>query len=131
MRTLLLLFRAYAFAGPAQAQAQSRAYLDQLPPLIDRDVFFGDPEYSGAQISPDGRFISFLRPYNGVRNIWVKGVDEPFEAARPITDDTERPVSSYSWSRDGRYVLYVQDKGGDENRSEERRVGKEGRVGGG
>ena len=115
MRTLLLLFLAYAFAGPAQAQAQSRAYLDQLPPLIDRDVFFGDPEYSGAQISPDGRFISFLRPYNGVRNIWVKGVDEPFEAARPITDDTERPVSSYSWSRDGRYVLYVQDKGGDEN----------------
>ncbi len=27
------------------------------PPLIDRDLFFGDPEISGAQISPDGKFI--------------------------------------------------------------------------
>jgi hypothetical protein len=26
----------------------------QGPPLIDRELFFGDPEISGAQISPDG-----------------------------------------------------------------------------
>ena len=27
----------------------------QQPPLIDRELFFGDPEISGAQISPDGK----------------------------------------------------------------------------
>ena len=27
----------------------------QLPPIIDRELFFGDPEISGAQISPDGK----------------------------------------------------------------------------
>lgn len=85
-----------------------------LPPLLDRELFFGDPEISGAQLSPDGAWMSFLKPYNGARNIWVKAADEPFAAARPVTAD-ERPVPGYFWSRDSRNLLYVQDKGGDEN----------------
>ena len=89
-------------------------YLDKLPPLIERDLFFGDPKIAGAQISPDGKYISFLKPYQGVRNIYVKKRDEPFENAKPVTAD-DRPVSSYFWSQDSRYVLYVQDKGGNEN----------------
>jgi dipeptidyl aminopeptidase/acylaminoacyl peptidase len=87
----------------------------QLPPIIDREVFFGNPEYAGAQISPDGRYISFVKPLKGTMNVWVKGVDEPFSAARPMTNDQARPVRSYFWSRDGKYILFVQDKGGDEN----------------
>lgn len=97
------------------AQVSPLSYLDELPPLLDRELFFGDPEYSGAQISPDGRHITFVRPHQGVRNIWIKGVDESFEEARPLTADTARPVTGYFWSRDARFVLYVQDKGGDEN----------------
>ena len=85
-----------------------------LPPLIDREVFFGDPEIAGAQLSPDGKMMSFIKPYNDVRNIWVKPVDAPFESAKPITAD-ERPIPGYFWSRDGKYILYVQDKGGNEN----------------
>lgn len=87
----------------------------QRPALIDREVIFGNPEYSGAQISPDGKYISFIKPYKDTMNIWVKGIDEPFGAARPMTADTARPVRSYFWSRDGKYILFVQDKGGDEN----------------
>jgi dipeptidyl aminopeptidase/acylaminoacyl peptidase len=87
----------------------------QQPPVIDRELFFGDPEISGAQISPDGRFISFRKPYRGVMNIWVKRTPEPFDAAKPVTADTTRPVSGYFWSQDGKYLLYVQDKGGNEN----------------
>ena len=87
----------------------------QTPPLIDREVIFGNPEYAGAQISPDGKYISFIKPYKDTMNVWVKGVDEPFSAARPMTADTARPVRSYFWSRDGKYILFVQDKGGDEN----------------
>jgi dipeptidyl aminopeptidase/acylaminoacyl peptidase len=87
----------------------------QLPALIDREVFFGNPEYAGAQISPDGKYISFVKPLNGTMNIWVKGVNEPFDAARPMTNDQTRPVRNYFWSEDGKYILFVQDKGGDEN----------------
>ncbi len=86
-----------------------------LPPLIDREVFFGDPQISGAQISPDGSFITFLRPFKNVRNIWIKGRSQKFDQARPLTADSLRPITGYFWSRDGRYVLYAQDKGGDEN----------------
>ena len=87
----------------------------QMPDLIDRELFFGNPEYSGAQISPDGKYISFIRPYKDTMNVWVKGVSEPFSAARPLTADTARPVRNYFWSKDGKYILFVQDKGGDEN----------------
>ncbi|RKZ16969.1 S9 family peptidase [bacterium] len=83
-------------------------------PLLDRELFFGDPEISGSQLSPDGQWMSFIKPYEGARNIWVKAADEPFDAARPVTAD-ERPVPGYFWSRDSKYLLYVQDKDGDEN----------------
>ncbi|MBX3245031.1 MAG: S9 family peptidase [Acidobacteria bacterium] len=86
----------------------------QMPPLIDREIFFDNPEYAGAQISPDGKYISFIKPFEGTMNVWVKGINEPFSAARPLTNDT-RPVRNYFWSENGRYLLFVQDKGGDEN----------------
>ena len=87
----------------------------QLPPLIDREVFFDNPEIAGAQISPDGNYIAFRKPYKGTLNIWVKKTDEPFEKARPLTNRTDRPIPNFFWSRDGKYILFVQDKGGDEN----------------
>ena len=95
-----------ALAAPVWAQS---------PPLIDRELFFGDPEIAGAQISPDGAFIAFIKPYKGMRNIWVKKTAEPFANAKPVTADTKRPIPGYFWSRDGKYILFVQDKAGDEN----------------
>lgn len=99
------------FMTSPSALAQNSAQ----PPLIDRELFFGNPEISGSQISPDGQFISFLKPYKDTRNIWVKRTGDPFSAAKLLTNDTKRPVTGYFWSRDGKYILFVQDQGGDEN----------------
>ena len=98
-------------ASPSLSSGQTKAQ----PPLIDRELFFGDPEISGAQISPDGKFIAFVKPFKGTRNVWVKRTEEPFDAAKPITADKTRPITQYFWSRDGRYILFAQDKDGDEN----------------
>ncbi|HEU4836461.1 MAG TPA: alpha/beta fold hydrolase [Pyrinomonadaceae bacterium] len=87
----------------------------QTPPVIDRELFFGDPEIAGAQISPDGAYIAFIKPFKGTRNVWVKKTAEPFANAKPVTADTKRPIPTYFWSRDGKYILFVQDKAGDEN----------------
>ena len=87
----------------------------QQPPVIDRQLFFGEVQISGAQISPDGQWISFLKPYNGTRNIWVKKAAEPFSAARPVSAEATRPIRGYFWSRDAKYILYSQDAAGDEN----------------
>src|ERR1043166_8624846 len=94
------------FAAPVWAQS---------PPIIDREIFFGDPEIAGAQISPDGAFIAFVKPFKGTRNIWEKKTAEPFTSAKLITDDTKLPFSTYFSSRDSMYILLVKDKGVDEN----------------
>lgn len=111
--TLILLASAIVaiLAAPLATLAQSKSQ----PDLIDRELFFGDPEISAAQLSPDGKFIAFVKPFKGTRNVWVKRTEEPFDAAKPITADKSRPVTQYFWSRDGKYVLFAQDKAGDEN----------------
>jgi hypothetical protein len=50
--------------------AQQTAHAE-LPPLIDRELLFGDPEISSALLSPDGQYIAFLKPFNGTRNIYL------------------------------------------------------------
>ena len=64
----------------------------QQPPIIDRALFFGEVQIAGAQISPDGQYLSFLKPYKGTRNIWVKKASEPFSAARPMSAEATRPI---------------------------------------
>ena len=86
-----------------------------MPPLIDRDLIFGNPEIAAAQISPDGMYIAFLKPWKDTRNIYVKAVGEPFSAARLLTTEAKRPVAGYFWTRDSKYILYVKDNDGDEN----------------
>src|SRR2546421_7120801 len=108
---LLTLLLSIGLFAHSQVKAQPKGQ----PPLIDRELFFGDPEISGGQISPDGKFIAFIKPFKGTRNVWVKGTEEAFDKAKPITADTTRPIPAYFWSRDGKYILFVQDKAGDEN----------------
>ncbi len=107
-KTFLAAIASLCFASPSCLVAQQ-------PPIIDRQLFFGEVEIAGAQISPDGQYLSFLKPYKGTRNIWVKKVSEPFSAARPVSAEATRPIRSYFWSKDSKYILYSQDAGGDEN----------------
>ena len=80
--------------------------------LIPRQVLFGNPEKTMARISPDGEYLSYLAPVEGVLNVWV--VDDP-GSARPITRDEERGIRDYTWTYDGQHILYIQDARGDEN----------------
>ena len=100
---LVLLISAFAPAFAAQ------------PPLIDRELIFGNPEIAGPELSPDGKYIAFLKPWNDTRNIYVKKVDEPFSAARLLTTEAKRPIPAFFWTRDGKQILYVKDNDGDEN----------------
>jgi dipeptidyl aminopeptidase/acylaminoacyl peptidase len=82
--------------------------------LIPRQTLFGNPQRASVRISPDGEHLSYLAPVDGVLNVWVGPVGDP-AAAKPITQDKGRGVRIYFWAYDGRHVLYLQDKGGDEN----------------
>jgi dipeptidyl aminopeptidase/acylaminoacyl peptidase len=82
-------------------------------PLIPREVLFGNPERASPGISPDGTRIAWLAPVDGVLNVWVGKVGT--DDAKPVTDDTDRGIRDYRWAHDDRHLLYVQDRGGDEN----------------
>ena len=83
------------------------------PPLIPLRHLFDNPERALTRLSPDGTRISWLAPRDGVLNVWVR--DVAGGEAVPVTDDRDRGVRSYLWSRDSTRILYLQDTGGDEN----------------
>lgn len=102
-------------ALPLAAADAKAAPKGKRPPVLDRELFFGNPELAGAQLSPDGQYIAFLKPWNGTRNIWVKRTGEPYSSAHLVSADPKRPIPGFFWSRDGKSILFVQDKDGDEN----------------
>jgi dipeptidyl aminopeptidase/acylaminoacyl peptidase len=104
MKGLFSLFLLAALASTLAAQA-----------LIDREVLFGNPEITGAQVSPDGKYLAFIKPWKSTRNLWVKATEEPFTNARLLTTETKRPIGTWSWSPGGTYIAYVKDHDGDEN----------------
>src|ERR1044072_3410755 len=112
-RTSLLPLAAAILAASASAALAAPA--TGLPPLLDRELFFGNPEIAAAQLSPDGKYIAFLKPWKETRNVWVKKTSEPYAAARLLTAAPKRPIPAFCWSRDSKYVLFVKDKDGDEN----------------
>lgn len=83
-------------------------------PLIERAKFFGNPTKAGGRLSPDGRWLSWVAPRDGVLNLWVAPLDKP-EQARALTDERKRPIRRSFWSPDSKTLLYVNDQGGDEN----------------
>ena len=83
-------------------------------PLIPRAALFGNPTRAQGLISPDGQWLSWIAPRDGVLNIWVAPASDP-EAARAITSATARPIRQHFWAPDASAVMYIQDKGGDEN----------------
>ena len=81
--------------------------------LIPLEVLLGNPERAGAQISPDGKRLSYMAPLDGVMNVFVGPVGAGSE--RPVTHDTERGIQGYFWAYDNRHILYMRDKDGSEN----------------
>ncbi len=84
------------------------------PSLLSRELLFGNPDKVGPAISSDGQRVLYLAPVDGVMNVWVADIGA-LESAKPVTQDTLRGVPFAIWSRGGDRVLYVQDRGGDEN----------------
>ena len=107
------------FCALPMSQAGSKSTLKPTPVgkktgLIDRSILFGNPSRASAKISPDGTHLSYLAPVKGVMNVWVAPVDD-LNAAKPVTEDKKRGIRSYFWAYDNKHILYLQDKGGDEN----------------
>src|SRR5579862_9552008 len=84
------------------------------PPLIPRELLFGNPERASPQLSPDGKRIAWLAPdANHVQQVWVKTIGKDDDKA--VTADKKRPVRIYAFAENNTTLLYLQDADGDEN----------------
>ncbi|MEC9374188.1 MAG: S9 family peptidase, partial [Planctomycetota bacterium] len=106
--------RAILLAGVAAAVLAAPAVAQMKSKLIPRDVLWGNPEKASVQLSPDGSKLAWLAPVDGVMNVWVAPVDD-IDAAKAVTSDDYRGIRSYFWAYTNQHILYLQDKGGDEN----------------
>ena len=70
-----------------------------LPPLIPRDVLFGNPEKAGPQISPDGKRLVFCHDMTGASELYVINANGT-ELTQITHDGTENLWPR--WSPDGR-----------------------------
>ncbi len=112
-RTALWLALA-ACTALVPATAAVAAAQDTGAGLIPRADLFGNPDKTAAQISPDGKWIAYIAPKDGVLNVWVAPVGD-LGAAKPVTSATERPIRQMFWANNSAVILYLNDKGGDEN----------------
>ena len=82
---------------------------------IPLEDFFRNPEMSSFQLSPNGKYISYMKPWedgNRMMNVYIREIDSDNEIR--LTSASERSLYGYGWLNDER-IAYVQDKGGDEN----------------
>jgi dipeptidyl aminopeptidase/acylaminoacyl peptidase len=93
-----------AFAAAALAEAPTRI------PLRD---FFRNPERAYFRISPDGRTLAFMQPWQMRRNIYVQNADGS-GAPKRITAEKDRDIPNHFWKGPDRLV-YLKDTGGDED----------------
>ena len=107
MKSMLLIAPVLSLLMIAAAQGE-------LPPLISRDILFGNPERTSPALSPDGKRLAWLAPdTNNVLQVWVKTVGKDDD--KIITADKKRGIRQYFWAKDNRNLLYLQDSDGDEN----------------
>jgi dipeptidyl aminopeptidase/acylaminoacyl peptidase len=107
MKSILLIAPVLSLLMIAAAQGE-------LPPLISRDILFGNPERTSPALSPDGKRLAWLAPdTNNVLQVWVKTVGK--DDNKIITADKKRGIRQYFWAKDNRNLLYLQDSDGDEN----------------
>ena len=104
---LVLLISIAIFMGACTEQ--EKIMRAKIYPLED---FFKNPDKARYQISPDGKYFSYMGPYQDRMNIFVQeiGTDNVIQ----LTKETDRDIAGYFWPNNEQ-ILFLKDQGGDEN----------------
>lgn len=80
---------------------------DRLP----AELFFHTTEKDNFEISPNGKYISFLENYNGQKNIFV--IDLADTSTHRITEFEEQGVQSVFWANNDELIFLMDQNPGD------------------
>jgi len=104
-----------ALLALATGQALAASPPAGLPPVVSRQILFGNPERTRPTISPDATKLAWLAPdEKDVLQVWVTPFGKAAEA-KQVTADRRRGIRNYRWAEDDRTLLYFQDADGDED----------------
>jgi dipeptidyl aminopeptidase/acylaminoacyl peptidase len=82
------------------------------PDAVALEDFFRESDQLGFQLSPDGKYMAYMQPWENRLNLFVKKVGE--DEAVQLTKETDRSLGGFAWVSDDR-LIYVKDTAGDEN----------------
>src|ERR1700744_5452481 len=85
---------------------------DKKATEIPVSEFFSSPEKSNFKISPDGKYVSYLKKYNKTQNLFIETLADGSE--RMVTSFTDYWVRDYNWMFDGK-ILLSRDIGNDKH----------------
>lgn len=109
---LTLLSIGSIFFSNLPLNAQETVMTEDIP-LIPRSAFFFSDSNMAVKLSPNGKQITFLEPYEGVLNIWIQNTDDK-QSAFPITK-SKNPIFRYQWAQNNEQILFFCDFEGNEN----------------
>ena len=66
--------RTTILAAAVATLLQGAGVRGDLPPIIPRQVLFGNPDKASPKISPDGKRLAYLAPDEGVLNVWIRTI---------------------------------------------------------
>jgi dipeptidyl aminopeptidase/acylaminoacyl peptidase len=115
MKPLLVVFCLVASAivkVNGQEASPSASTANVPPPKIPLRDFFKNPESRGYLLSPDGKTLSYLAPWESRMNIWVRPTAGG--EAKRVTSEKDRDIRDYFWKGND-FLVYAQDNKGDEN----------------
>lgn len=85
-----------------------------LPPLIQREILFGNPQRTSPELSPDGKYLAYIAPdEKNVLQVWRRTVGQQDD--RIVTADKKRGIRIFFWTYNADQLIYLQDADGDEN----------------
>ncbi len=94
------------------AAAACTSVPQQTTEKIAIETLFRNPEKVNYQLSPNGKFLAFLAPYESRMNIHVQRIGT--DSIWRITSITERDIAKFGWASNQR-LYFLRDEGGDEN----------------
>ncbi len=65
--------------------------------------FFKNAERSFFRLSPDGKYVSYLKPYKGRQNLFIQSLADGKE--QMVTSFADFSISNYSWTYNNEIVL--------------------------
>ncbi len=101
-KTISLVMILAVFSTPAFSDASKIPVKD----------FFKNPEFSGLQLSPSGKYLAVLSPINDRRNIVVMDVDG-LKNVRPLTGLSNQDIAGFFWANDDK-IVFTMDSDGNE-----------------